>query len=170
MNATNPLLIKQEFMAVLSSTSQNQESIDALLKYFCKVSWWLDNEGLECFEKLKNFMQALPQEMKQRLVPNLINLSENYPKLVLIAEELFNSLGDVIQKNIEIPMIYWTYDDAYTSISKNEYQYRQTYGKTAWAIGESYRRPSQPFDFICYGKVLDMIVKSQSKTLIIAGG
>lgn len=170
MNATNPLLIKQEFMAQLEKTPQDSSRVKILLKHFCNVVWWLDNEQLECFESLKKFMLNLPLNLKQEFVPELINLSQNYPKFVLLAEELFDSLETTVQRSIEIPMIFWTFDDAYTVISENEYRYRQAYGKQVWATDGSYRRPSQVFDFICYGKVLDMIVRSRSNTLIYVGG
>ncbi len=169
-NATNPLLIKQEFMAQLEKTNRCAADVDALIKYFCKVVWWLDNEQLECFEELKKFMLTLPLNLKQEFIPKLINLSQNYPQLVILAENLFNSLSENVQKHIEVPMIFWAVDDAYTLISENEYRYRQAYGKTAWVISGSYRRPSQALDFICYGKVLEMIVKSQSQTLIVTSG
>ena len=169
-NATNPLLIKQEFMAQLEKTNRCAADVDALIKYFCKVVWWLDNERLECFEELKKFVLSLMPDIAKEQIPKLIDASMYYPRLILLAEELFNSLSEVEQKSIKIPMIYWTFDDRYTLISSNEYYYRNAYGKSTWIAEGTYRRPVQKFDFVCYGKVLEMIVKSQSQTLIVTSG
>lgn len=167
IQATNPSFIKQEFISTLSKTEQNSIDVEALLQYFCEISWWLDNEQLECFDKLKKFMIALPKNLKIEFIPKLVEKSKNYPKLVILAEELFNTLNETEQKDIDIPMIYWTFDDAYTLISENEYRYRTAYGKSVWSEGDSYRRPSQAMDFLCYEKVLDMICKSHSSHNVI---
>ena len=119
---------------------------------------------------LKKFVATLPQQESKALIPKLINLSQNYPRLILLAEELFNALDDKEKESIRIPMIYWTRDDHYTSISENEYRHRKAYGKPAWINNNDYQRPAQAFDFICYQKVLDMIVKSQSEALILTCG
>lgn len=119
---------------------------------------------------LKEFVATLPQQESKALIPKLINLSQNYPRLILLAEELFNALDDKEKESITIPMIYWTRDDHYTSISENEYRHRKAYGRPAWVNNNDYQRPAQAFDFICYQKVLDMIVKSQSEALILTCG
>ena len=148
MKGTNPSVIKQEFITTLNSTGKDAQSLENLITYFCQISWWLEPE----------------------LIPKLINLSKNYPRLVLLAEELFNALDDKTKESITIPMIYWTIDDNYTSISENEYRYRQAYEKRVWISNNDYRRPSQALDLICYQKVLDMIVKSKSQTIILTEG
>ncbi len=170
LKTTNPSIIKQEFMSTLSKTNKVSPQIENLLKYFCEISWWLENERHECFGKLKNFMADLPQNLKTEFIPKLIENSKNYPYLVLLAEELFQSLDVKLQESIKIPMIYWTFDDVYTSISENEYRYRMAYGKQVWVEGSDYRRPSKSIDFICYQKVLEMIIKSKSETLIFSAG
>lgn len=170
MRETNPLRIKESFMATLSETKQDAKSIESLLNYFCEISWWLENEQLECFGQLKQFMLTLDNLIKKEQIPKLINMSKNYPRLILLSEEMFNSLPPEIQKSIEIPMIYWTMDDSYTSISENEYKHRLAYGKKAWITRNDYRRPSQPIDFVCYEKVLKMILLSGKPTFIYCPG
>lgn len=170
MVETNPLRIKEKFIATLNETKQDSKSIENLLKCFCRISWWLDNEQLDCFERLKQFVLLQDQTIKREQKTQLINMSKDYPRLILLAEEMFNSLPAEIQKSIKIPMIYWTMDDSYTSISENEYKHRLAYGKKAWIVADDYRRPSQPIDFICYEKVLDMICRSGQSTLIYCPG
>ena len=84
-NATNPLLIKQEFMAQLEKTNRCAADVDALIKYFCKVVWWLDNERLECFEELKKFVLSLMPDIAKEQIPKLIDASMYYPRLILFA-------------------------------------------------------------------------------------
>lgn len=170
MKGTTPSVIKQEFITTLNSTGKDTQSVEKLITYFCNISWWLEHEQIECFSLLKKFVTSLPRQETAELIPKLINLSQNYPRLVLLAEELFNALDDKIKESISIPMIYWTIDDNYTSISENEYRYRQAYEKPVWIANNDYRRPSHALDMICYQKVLDMIVKSKSKALILTEG
>lgn len=170
MKGTTSSVIKQEFITALNTTGKDYQNVENLIKYFCRVSWWLGHEQIECFSLLKEFIASLPQQETKRLIPNLINLSQNYPRLILLAEKLFNALNDWEQESITIPMIYWTRDDHYTSISENEYRYRQAYEKPVWIANNDYRRPPQALDMICYQKVLDMIVKSKSQTLILTDG
>lgn len=166
MNATNPSALKQEFLTTLSKTEQNSAGIEALLNFFCKISWWLEREQLECFGKLEDFMSSLPLDLKKGFIPKMIDMSMHYPRLVLLAEKLFNSLDTANQEQLNIPMIFWTVDDKYTRISANEYRYRTAHGKQVWIADGSYRRPMQPLDLVCYQKVIDMIVISGSKTVV----
>lgn len=69
MRETNPLRIKESFMATLSETKQDAKSIESLLNYFCEISWWLENEQLECFGQLKQFMLTLDNLIKKRANP-----------------------------------------------------------------------------------------------------
>lgn len=165
-NITNPSVIKHNFITTLNQTALTTFGAERLLNYFCEIVWELEEEQQDCYERLAHFMFSLPEICKIALIPKLINTSKDYPNLVLLAETLFNTLGRGAQKCIEIPMIFWTIDSQYTSISQKEYLYLLRHGKQAWIKNGDYRRPMQMFDLICFERVLDMIIVSQSKTLI----
>lgn len=167
---THPDALKQGFMTALKQTNQTISDIEILLTYFCEICWGLENEQQECYEKLRDFMRSLPPHLVMRFIPNLINKSKNFPKLVYLAEEMFNDLQDFEKKTIKIPMIDWTIDDSYTYICQGEYLYRIRQGLKAWQNGAGYARPSKALDFICFEKVIDMIIVSGSSTLMYLPG
>ena len=72
MVETNPLRIKEKFIATLNETKQDSKSIENLLKCFCRISWWLDNEQLDCFERLKQFVLSQDQTIKREQIPQFI--------------------------------------------------------------------------------------------------
>lgn len=170
ITATNPSVVKENFMTALKQTGQTISDIENLLNNFCEVCWWLENEQQECYEKLRDFMRSLPPHLVMRFIPNLINKSKDFPKLVYLAEEMFNDLRDFEKKAIKIPMIDWTIDDSYTNICQAEYLYRIRQGLKAWQKGTGYARPAKALDLLCYQKVLDMIIVSGSNTLMYLPG
>ena len=102
------------------------------------------------------------------LIPLLIGSSKAYPKLVLLAEELFNALPAEEQKRIKVPMIYWTMDDRETQITEAEYRWRKEHDLSCRQTETGYSRPD--LDLKCFYAVLGMLSASGTETYIYLRG
>ncbi len=161
----NCKILKNSFLESL------KEGITPLkLESFASIYWQCG--GKEDFESAVANVLLKIDEVSEiiRMVPILINQSQNYSKFVFWAEQLFNKLSDQDKKAVSVPMIYWTFDDEYTLISDAEYEYRRENKKVTFIKGEKYARPAHLMDLRCYEKVIEMIFASGTEKVIFVGG
>lgn len=83
-----------------------------------------------------------------------------YPRLVFLANELFNTLPAEDQKNVRIPFISWTVDNTETQITEEEYLYRKNnFGSCRMKNGKYYRPKKPEIDLQCFYDIMQMMLK-----------
>lgn len=160
------------------------------LDYFCSHCW--DNEYAPkiMFQALwESFIFHLSHDEMKKIIPQLVAKSKHYPQMIYLAENLFKRLTEEDQKQLDIYPVDWTSDDRYTVITKAEYalrkqsclpckcvklplpenvpfeQFPEVLEDTPDAI---LIRPSDFVDFLCFQKVTEMMLQSNSEHLVLA--
>lgn len=149
------------FLTSLQKAAEKAFYPKAWLDAFCRDCWEFEDGQEECFAELSRIFNFLPRAEQMELIPLLIDNSKAYPKLVLLARELFNTLPTEEKKRIKVPMIYWTTDDDYTSITEAEYQWRARHQLPCWQNRFGYARPmNASLDLECFYAILEMLFAS----------
>ena len=159
------------FLTSLHKAAEKAFYPKAWLDAFCRDCWKFEDRQEKCFAALTTVFKFLPQAEQVELIPLLIGSSKAYPKLVLLAEELFNALPAEEQKRIKVPMIYWTMDDRETQITEAEYRWRKEHDLSCRQTETGYSRPmNADLDLKCFYAVLGMLSASGTETYIYLRG
>lgn len=159
------------FLTSLHKAAEKAFYPKAWLDAFCRDCWKFEDRQEKCFAALTTVFKFLPQAEQMELIPLLIGSSKAYPKLVLLAEELFNALPAEEQKRIKVPMVYWTMDDRETQITEAEYRWRKEHDLSCRQTETGYSRPmNADLDLKCFYAVLGMLSASGTETYIYLRG
>ena len=159
------------FLTSLHKAAEKAFYPKAWLDAFCRDCWKFEDRQEKCFAALTTVFKFLPQAEQMELIPLLIGSSKAYPKLVLLAEELFNALPAEEQKRIKVPMIYWTMDDRETQITEAEYRWRKEHDLSCRQTETGYSRPmNADLDLKCFYADLGMLSASGTETYIYLRG
>ncbi len=148
-----------------------------LLNLFCNKCWQLEEEQQSCYESISAVWKRGPIEAKIKLIPLLVKYSKLYNNFVFLALEFAKQLEPEECKKLErIDLVYWTGDNEYTSITKEEYDYRQKQNLECWYQTytlnngdetKDYRRPFKIDDIRCFEAMLCVINKSGQRAIFI---
>ena len=146
------------FLTSLHKAAEKAFYPKAWLDAFCRDCWKFEDRQEKCFAELGRIFKLLPRAEQAELIPLLVGNSKTYPKLVLLAAELFDTLSEEEKKQIKVPMIYWTMDDDYTNITEAEYQWRFRHQLPCCQTQTGYTRPmNADLDLKCFYAILGML-------------
>ena len=135
---------------------------------FCKVCWTIENSVQEeLFELLTKSFSELSYEDKVLIIPKLNKESFCYNPFVFLAYDLLMSLPKWKYSEIELGVIWWSHDDRYTVITKEEYEWRKAHNLKCSVVGGIYERPSQINDFLCFEKSVHMTMLTNSNFVFL---
>ena len=138
--------------------------LNLLLEKFCQMVWKMEeDEQDKCFSLLKWSMEVSPPSRKMQIIPELVNQSGVYSKLIFLAKELFDALPTEDQRKIKIPMINWTRSDDFTAITEEEFLWRKKRNLKCWKERSSFRRPMEKLDLECYYTALELVFFSNNE-------
>lgn len=151
-----------------------------LLDLFCHVYWKLDVLQKTCFEDICSIWINASRAAWIKIIPQLVSRSIVCNDLIFIAQLLMEELNSVEIKALDkVYPIYWTKDDEYTSITSEEYMYRQAKGLKSWIyeyppmpngkVTKDFRRPSCFNDFKCFYAMLEILYLSKQELLFTSG-
>lgn len=144
------------FLKSLKEASEKAFYPKAWLDKFCSDCWDFEEGQQECFAVLKEVFMTLPAEDKKEMIPQLVNKSKIYPRLVYLAMDMFGTLPEN-DRHMEIPMLFLLTDGTKTEITKAEYKWRLRHNYPCDFNENGYVRPVKAIDTACY----DMIKKLQ---------
>ncbi|MBQ8677426.1 MAG: hypothetical protein IJ529_03020 [Alphaproteobacteria bacterium] len=157
------------------------QAAQELLDLFCHFYWQLDELQKSCFEDVCSIWLNASRAAWIKIIPQLMSKSKVCNNLVFLAQMLIEELTLAERKTLDnVYMPYWTQDDEYTSITVEEYAYRQAKGLKCWVykypqmkngvVTKDYRRPSCVNDFKCFEAMLQVSYLSEQKTYFYLSG
>ena len=156
----------------------NTTSAVSLLNLFCNKCWELDSLQQSCYENISAVLKRCSVDTRITLVPLLIKNSIIYNDFVFLANELSKSFTKSEWKQLDtISVVSWTYDDEFTVITEQEYNYRQQKNLKCWyhtyafesGNHKSYRRPFNVNDIKCFKASLHIAHMSGQEIFFLTG-
>ena len=152
-----------------------------LLNLFCRFYWKLDTLQKTCFEDICSIWINASRATWIKIIPQLLSKSIVCNDLIFMAKLLLEELNpEEIKALDKVYPIYWTKDDEYTSITAEEYAYRQSKGLRSWfyeypplpngKITKDFRRPSSINDFKCFQAMLEILHLSKQESCFFMSG
>ena len=168
-------LYPHQFADFCRQLQKREEILDAdvaegLLDLFCRYCWNLALEQQFCYEIVADVLSKSSVDARIKLIPLLMKKSIICNKFVFLAQKMIKELTDEerqVMGKIYLPS--WTKDDEYSSITAEEFAYRQSKGLECWIhkfsdvsgkMVKDYRRPSCRDDLRCFEAMLCVIIMS----------
>ena len=172
-----------DFCRQLKESDEVLEAQDAseLLDLFCLFYWRLNNLQKSCFEDVNSVWLNASRPAWIKIIPRLIQESSVCNDFVFLAKILIKELSaEECKKLDKMYLPAWTEDSDYTSITKEEYAYRQANGLKCWIyeyppmpngkVTIDYRRPCCIHDLKCFYVMLEVLSVSGQKVYFFMGG
>ena len=164
-----------------NGTVLDAQDAQAFLDLFCKFYWQLDTLQKSCYDDICSVWINASKDAWIKTIPQLVKQSDVCNDLIFLAQILLEELGpEDIKAMDKVYPIYWTKDDEYTSISAEEYAYRQTKGLKSWiyeyqpmpngVVTKDFRRPSCINDFKCFEVMIKILLLAKQNVIFFMSG
>lgn len=143
-----------------------QEQLD----YFCANCWTVDDPHLLYQALRRSFISDLPREKYAEMIPKLVDARKHYRGLVFLAEDLFKRLTPEEQKQIKFKGYSPTsLNEKEIAITTAEYLWRKSHNQPCKLYHKGgFSRPASVEDFQAVEAIMEMLMQSDSSSLIMA--
>lgn len=140
------------------------------LEYFRKHCWTVDNPRLLYQTLWESFIFHLSKEKYAEMIPKLVDARGDYRNLVFLAENLFKRLTADEQKQIKFTgYCPDRLDEKEIAITTAEYLWRKSHNQPCKCYHKGgFSRPASIEDFLAIEAITEMLMLSDSSSLIMA--